>query len=90
MGQKGFWKRLSEDINELSSLPLVELAGTGRLLIENHKGIADYSPEKICIKMGYGFLEISGNGLELAQITKDQLVVTGDITGLLLLRDGAV
>ena len=90
MAQNTFWKKLAEDINAAAALPLVELAGAGRILIENHNGIAKYGTECIVIKMGYGNLEINGNCLEMAQITRHQLVITGRITMLTILRGDKV
>ena len=88
MGYDGFWKKLMEDMNAVTALPLVELAGAGRLLIENHRGITGYSRERIAVKMSYGSIEITGDCLELTQITQQQLIVTGKITALTLFQGG--
>lgn len=68
------------------SVPIVELAGSHRMLVENHLGVIQYSTEKIGIKMKYGQLQICGCGLTLEQMTKVKLVVTGRIDGISLLR----
>lgn len=67
-------------------VPIVELAGNHRILVENHLGVTQYSTEKIGIKMKYGEMQISGCGLMLEQMTKVKLVVTGRIDGICLLR----
>ena len=60
-------------------LPLVELLGKQRVLIENHFGVVQYCPNEIAIKVSYGLLIISGCALHLSQMTKQQLIITGRI-----------
>ena len=86
-------RKLSECLEEKTdnpdifpSVPIVELAGSHRMLVENHLGVIQYSTEKIGIKMKYGQLQICGCGLTLEQMTKVKLVVTGRIDGISLLR----
>lgn len=67
-------------------LPIVELAGSHRVLVENHLGVTQYSTERIGIKMKYGQLQINGCGLILEHMTKVKLVVTGRIDGICLER----
>lgn len=69
-------------------LPIVELAGTRRALVENHLGVTEYSPERIGIKMKYGELHVCGCRLRLEHMTRVKLVITGEITGVSLLRRG--
>ena len=68
------------------TVPIVELAGSRRVLVENHLGVIQYSTEKIGIKMKYGQMQICGCDLTLEQITKVQLFVTCLIDGICLLR----
>lgn len=67
-------------------LPIVELAGSRRVLVENHLGVIQYSRETIGIKMKYGEIQINGCGLTLEQMTRVKLVVTGRIDGICLHR----
>lgn len=67
-------------------IPIVELAGSRRVLIENHLGVTQYSREMIGIKMKYGEIQINGCGLTLEQMTRVRLVVTGRIDGICLRR----
>lgn len=67
-------------------IPIVELAGSRRVLIENHLGVTQYSGETIGIKMKYGEIQINGCGLTLEQMTRVKLVVTGRIDGICLHR----
>ena len=69
----------------LSKAPLIELAGRSRVLIENHRGVLAYSLEEICVKVSYGSVCVTGSGLHLLQMSKEQLVICGEITGIALL-----
>ena len=78
-GERWF-SRIAEDMDiSIPALPLVEIAGTGRVLIENHGGVTGYSPECIRIKVRYGQICVCGSCLEIARMTKDQLVICGRI-----------
>ena len=70
----------------LPGIPLVEIAGEGRVLIENHHGVIAYGCKEICVKVHYGHICICGMGLALARMTKHQLVVTGRIDSVSLCR----
>jgi len=72
--------------NVISKLPLVELTGQSRVLIENHLGVLGYSLEEIQIKVSYGKLSIKGEQLKLIQMSNEQLVIKGRIDTLELLR----
>lgn len=76
---------VSGKVNILSKLPLVEIAGQNRVLIENHQGVLGYSQEEIRIKVCYGCVIISGTNLQLLQMSKAQLVICGRIDGLQLM-----
>ena len=73
----------------LPGLPLVELAGDRRVLIENHHGVTEYGAREIRVKVSYGQLCIAGSGLELAKMTKEQLVITGCVDSVTLFRGRA-
>lgn len=79
MKRENLWNKLTEDLSVAISQPVVEIVGTARVLVENHKGIIEYGTNCIGIRMTYGELTIQGCNLELVQITSQQLVVTGNI-----------
>ena len=70
----------------IPGLPLIEIAGDRRVLIENHKGVIAYGTEQICVKVSYGTVSVCGCDLELARMTKGQLIVSGRIGNVLLNR----
>ena len=67
-------------------VPLVEIAGLHRVLIENHLGVLAYSLEEIEVKVTYGKLTIEGSDLRLSQLSRDQLVIHGRIDAVRLHR----
>ena len=66
--------------------PLLELCGDHRALIEHHIGVCDYSTEAITVNVKYGCLRICGGGLEICRMSSEQLVITGQIDAITILR----
>ena len=82
-------RRLTQGL-EGESLPgvtVAELAGDRRVLVEGHRGVTEYSPCRVTVKVGYGELSVRGCGLELRQMSKTHLVVCGRIDGIELRRN---
>lgn len=90
MPKKHFAERFAAGMDlpgeSVPGMTVVELAGDRRVLIEHHGGVTRYSCDKIEVKVRYGLVEISGSCLELACMSKAQLVITGRIDGIQLLR----
>ena len=63
---------------------LVEIFGFNRVVIENHSGVIKYEPEDICVKTKEGNLHVLGDSLMLAIMTKEALVITGEVDGVRL------
>ena len=89
-GQGNLLRRLAEQTSlggqPLPGLPIVEIAGDGRVLIENHQGIREYEGDRICVAVKYGLLRIEGSCLELAMMSGNQLVIIGKIDRIMLER----
>ncbi len=66
---------------------LLELLGDQRILVEHHSGVTAYSRTQIRVKVGYGCLCISGTGLSLSKMSAEQLVITGCISTIALIRE---
>lgn len=73
-------------MNMLSKIPLVELAGDQRVLIENHLGVLSYSLVEIQVKVAYGKLSLSGSDLKIMQLGREQMVIMGRIDTIQLCR----
>lgn len=71
----------------MPGMPLVELAGYRRVLVENHRNVIQYTDTQIRIKVTYGEIFVQGSGLSLARMSKAQLVVTGCIDAICLHRE---
>ena len=79
----------SLSLDAMPRLPLIEIAGQRRVLIENHMGVIEYGSEQIRIKVSYGTVSVCGYNLELARMIKEQLVITGQIHKVELHKGGA-
>ena len=67
-------------------MPLLELSGDQRILLENHCGITCYSHREIIINVKFGQLCVSGCNLERMQMSASQLVITGNISSINIFR----
>lgn len=84
-----FQKLLDEaDLGEeaMPREPIVELLGDGRVLIENHRGVTEYCPEKIQARVSFGAVRVVGCNLRLRLMTGQKLVIAGQIDGIEVLR----
>ena len=68
-------------------LPEEALTGTGKLtvtagrraLIENHKGILEYSPERISVSFGRESLNLYGQELRIVAMNRRELLIAGEL-----------
>lgn len=91
MRQQGRWMERLLDGADLSgealpNQPIVELFGDRRVLIECHGGVTEYTDTLIRVRLSYGQACISGCGLVLSRMTREQLVITGKIEAVQLVR----
>ena len=79
------------DLQEESALqlPLVEIAGDRRVLIEHHQGVTQYGRCQIRVRVKYGSVVIEGMQLELLRMCGQQLIISGKIDAVRLERSGA-
>lgn len=90
MGKRYWMERLAQKTDlqgeAFPGQPLVEIYSDRRLLVENHRGVVGYSDQEICVKMKFGLLRICGSCLELAKMCAQQLVITGRIDDVHIMR----
>lgn len=91
MKQRRNWAQRLTDTADLQGealpgQPLLELYGDGRVLIEHHRGVTEYGTERICVRVKYGHICVCGGCLELARMSAAQLVITGRIDSVTLIR----
>ena len=86
MHQNRQWQRLAgileipQDI--ILDLPRITMLGNKQLLVENHKGIIEYTPSLVRIKLNQGELIIKGKNLELGNLQIEQILVEGTVEDL--------
>ena len=69
----------------LPGLPLIEIAGNIRVLMEHHCGVKEYGRQRIVIQTKDNLVAVEGDGLELTKMTPQQLIVSGTIHSVTLL-----
>lgn len=62
--------------------PKITMIGFSEMLIENYKGILEYEDYKIKINTLVGVIHIDGFGLNLNQMTEDDILITGQIESI--------
>lgn len=60
----------------------VTLYGHGRAVVENHKGVYEYTESAVALLGAEGVARISGSGLAIRDIDAQRLCVTGTITNI--------
>jgi len=76
----GKFDKLFDIPEELSTeIPKVTILGFNRMLIENYKSVLEYQDFFIRIKMKTGLININGFELLMNEMTKDDLIITGNI-----------
>lgn len=76
------------DLGTAPFLPIIEIAGFQRILIENHHGVGQYSTEKVTVRVNCGEISVCGNNLTLCHMTKAKLVIIGQVDQVNLTRRG--
>jgi len=66
----------------VSDIPKVTIVGFNRMLIENYKCVLEYQDFFIRMKMKNGLININGTNLEMNEMTKDDVVITGNIENI--------
>jgi sporulation protein YqfC len=63
-------------------MPRLTITGRNELYLENHKGIIEYSTNRMRINLSRGFLEILGENLEIQALMPEEMKVLGDISSI--------
>lgn len=67
----------------ISDLPRITTLGNKQLLIENHKGIIEYTPSLVRIKVTQGEIMIKGKSLSIGNLQAEQILVEGMVAEVL-------
>ena len=71
---------LPEEI--LLNTPRIFITGNNKLLVENCKGIMEYSRERIRLNTSGNLLVINGTALDIKEITLEDILIKGNIESL--------
>lgn len=63
-------------------LPRITLLGNQQLLVENHKGIIEYTAQQVRIQLTQGTLGVTGQNLTLGSLQAEQILIEGTIQAL--------
>ena len=81
--RKGRWQSLGKVLEIPQELlwdfPRTTMLSNRQLLVENHKGIIEYTPSLIRIKVTQGEMIVSGQNLTIGTLQAEQILVEGII-----------
>jgi len=80
------WRTLvRESTPVFDGRPRVDLQGDRRVVIENHRGMVEYSDTCMRVAVRGGVVKVTGLDLELQIMNHDELVIGGTIAAVELL-----
>ncbi|MBQ9300478.1 MAG: YabP/YqfC family sporulation protein [Clostridia bacterium] len=62
--------------------PRIVLSGKNHLLIEKHHGIIGYTRDKLTVRVGNGYISVTGHALEISEYGNLDMIVFGEISSL--------
>ncbi|MBR3866996.1 MAG: YabP/YqfC family sporulation protein [Butyricicoccus sp.] len=83
IGKRLLGSPLAEDL--VGGQPRLELTGGSRLLIEDHRGILEYTDTVLRVALRRGTITVVGEALQLTALTLRELAVSGRIRSIELL-----
>lgn len=82
----GLLEKLSERLDlpaeALAGAPRVTLTGSDRVLVENHRGLLNYTETELEIACGHGRVRVRGADLLLRAMDERMLLITGRVIGV--------
>jgi sporulation protein YqfC len=61
------------------NLPRISIIGKNQMIVENHKGIIEYTTGRIRVNSTAGVVRIQGDNLNLKNIAAEDIMITGGI-----------
>lgn len=81
MRAKQSWQKIARVLEVpqdlVMDLPRITMLGNQQILLENHRGIVEYTPTDIRINLSNGTLLIKGANMSLGNLQQDQLLIEG-------------
>ena len=75
-------ERFDLPVDAAAGLPRVTLSGDRQVLVENHRGLLEYSGERVELAGGRLRVRIRGQGLYLRAMDPEIILVAGQIFGV--------
>ena len=63
-------------------LPRVSIIGGLQVLVQNHRGLVEYLPERVVVAVKGGRLTVRGEDLVIAGVDAEELMVTGRVAAV--------
>jgi len=87
LGVSRLLRKLRQEISEFLELPLdvsldlpkVTIVGDLGVLIQNHRGLIAYAPDRIVVGVGNGQIAVFGKSLEIEELSREDMIVRGSI-----------
>ncbi|MGI5850751.1 MAG: sporulation protein YqfC [Clostridiales bacterium] len=64
------------------NMPKINLIGNNQMLVENHRGIIEYTPSIIRVNSTIGLIRVQGEELHLRNIAEEDIMISGDIKSI--------
>jgi len=61
------------------NLPKISIIGNSQMLVENHRGVIEYTPQKIRLNSTIGIIMVEGQDMNLKNIAADDIMIIGMI-----------
>lgn len=66
----------------VQNLTRTTVIGDVQLLLENHEGILEYTGERVRIKTSQGELIVTGKGLRIGSVFREEIAIDGRLEGV--------
>lgn len=80
--KKGVTNALDIPVDVLLDELDMRFEGSGKIMVENHKGVVEYNSKRLRFKARKGEVKVEGDDLVLDGFAYGQLVVKGKITSI--------
>ncbi len=64
------------------NLPRITMIGNNQMIVENHKGVIEYTPERIRVNSSIGVIRVQGKDMKLKNIATDDIMITGGMKAI--------
>ncbi|MEG1242284.1 MAG: YabP/YqfC family sporulation protein [Oscillospiraceae bacterium] len=80
--RRSIGEMLGAPADAIKGVPRVSISGFTQVLLENHGGLVGYCRDSVEVRARNGFLRVRGQDLELAAMTKTEIIIRGIIVSV--------